>query len=86
MTATVTGMRDEAAGKALDAIATACGCSDWEYPGQVVRDVEAVVSEVERFAREVEALRAAMREALAPECPDPCYVLTHALETVRRAQ
>ncbi len=30
---------------ALDAIAAACGCPDWEYPGQVVRDVEEVVRE-----------------------------------------
>jgi hypothetical protein len=30
---------------ALDAIAAACGCPTWEYPGQVVRDVEAVVAE-----------------------------------------
>jgi len=26
--------------KALDAIARICGCSEWEYPEQVVRDVQ----------------------------------------------
>jgi len=35
---------DNAATDALDAIAKMCGCPDWEYPGQVVRDVERVVS------------------------------------------
>lgn len=28
--------------EALDEIATLCGCSEWEYPGQVVRDVRAL--------------------------------------------
>lgn len=27
---------------ALDTIAQLCGCADWEYPGQVVRDVKAM--------------------------------------------
>lgn len=31
-----------AAEDALDAIAALCGCSVWEYPNQVVRDVEAL--------------------------------------------
>lgn len=34
-----------AAEVALDQIAEACGCPEWQYPGQVVRDVEAIVSE-----------------------------------------
>lgn len=34
-----------AAEMALDAIAEACGCAEWEYPGQVVRDVLAVVKD-----------------------------------------
>lgn len=38
--------RDKSAAEmALDAIAEACGCAEWEYPGQVVRDVLAVVRE-----------------------------------------
>ena len=34
-----------AAEMALDAIAEACGCAEWEYPDQVVRDVLMVVRE-----------------------------------------
>jgi hypothetical protein len=30
---------------ALDEIAALCGVPEWEYPGQVVRDVRAVVAE-----------------------------------------
>ena len=72
-----------AAEDALDAIAAACGCPRWEYPGQVVRDVEAArerMREALGAARaEVTVLRAAIREALAPECLDPTYVLLAAL-------
>ena len=32
-----------AATEALDAIAKLCGCPTWEYPGQVVRDVEGLL-------------------------------------------
>lgn len=39
------GSGGSAATQALNAIAAACGCAEWEYPGQVVRDVEAVVRE-----------------------------------------
>lgn len=35
--------RADAAEKALDDIAALCGCPEWEYPGQVVRDVHAVI-------------------------------------------
>ena len=31
---------NNAAEKALDAIAAICGCPKWDYPGQVIRDVE----------------------------------------------
>ena len=42
----VVSERDKSAAElALDAIAEACGCAEWEYPGQVVRDVLAVVRE-----------------------------------------
>jgi hypothetical protein len=32
---------------ALDDIAAACGCAEWEYPGQVTRDVLGVVARLE---------------------------------------
>lgn len=35
--------RDSPMQKALDDIAAQCGCPEWEYPGQVVRDVQAVI-------------------------------------------
>lgn len=38
-----------AAEDALDAIAKLCGCAEWDYPGQVVRDVQGLV-----HARELE--------------------------------
>jgi hypothetical protein len=41
----------------LDRLATICGCPEWDYPGQIVRDVEAVAKERNR-------LRAALVEAL----------------------
>ncbi len=40
---------DTAATDALDAIAKLCGCPAWEYPGQVVRDVAALVTERRRL-------------------------------------
>lgn len=33
----------DAATEAFDAIASMCGCPHWDYPGQVVRDVEAFI-------------------------------------------
>ena len=41
----------DAAEKALDDIAALCGCPEWEYPGQVVRDVQAAVDAREALAR-----------------------------------
>ena len=38
-------VESDAAAQAFDAIAAACGCPEWEYPGQLVRDVRAVVAE-----------------------------------------
>jgi hypothetical protein len=35
-----------AATRALDEIAAACGCPRWEYPGQVVRDVLRALAQV----------------------------------------
>lgn len=50
--------RGDAATKALDAIAKLCGCPQWDYPGQVVRDVGAVTTERDALRAEVERLRA----------------------------
>jgi hypothetical protein len=61
-------MAKDAAINALDDIAKLCGCAEWEYPGQVVRDVEVIVRERERTLRSLYATRARdvpWREALA---------------------
>lgn len=36
---------DPAVVKAFDKIAEACGCEEWDYPGQLVRDVEALAED-----------------------------------------
>ena len=46
---------DDAATEAFDAIAKLCGCPEWEYLGQVVRDVERVVAERDAARAEAEA-------------------------------
>jgi hypothetical protein len=38
--------KDNAGVRALDQIAALCGCAEWHYPGQIVRDVEALVKQV----------------------------------------
>jgi len=45
----------DAATVAFNAIATATGCSTWEYPGQIVRDVEALVLERDNFRARIAA-------------------------------
>lgn len=47
-----------AAVNALDEIAAACGCADWEYPGQVVRDVGTVLRERNEAMKERDEARA----------------------------
>ncbi len=42
---------------ALDAIAALCGCPEWHYPGQLVRDVAALLAERDAAQDEVERLR-----------------------------
>jgi hypothetical protein len=37
--------KKDAAEKALDEIARVSGCPEWDYPGQVVRDVQALAAE-----------------------------------------
>jgi len=49
--------RDSAVMKALDSIADLCGCSDWEYAGQVVRDVQALVDSEKNLKEEVVELQ-----------------------------
>lgn len=38
--------------KAVDKIAKLCGCAQWDYAGQVVRDVEGLVEKVKRVCAE----------------------------------
>lgn len=42
--------------EALDAIAAICGCPEWGYPGQVVRDVQRLHDGVQRFGRRSDSL------------------------------
>jgi len=43
--------------EALDKIAEMCGCGMWDYPGQVIRDVAAVVAERDALKAELEKHR-----------------------------
>ncbi len=58
---------DDASTSAFDEIAKLCGCEHWEYPGQVVRDVQSVVALRDRAVEELARLRPAAdeRDALA---------------------
>ncbi len=51
----------------LDRLAEICGCPEWQYPGQVVRDVEAMAAELDATIVERDKLRAqlgAVREVV----------------------
>lgn len=65
----------DAATEAFDAIAKLCGCPEWDYPGQLVRDVE-------RLARERDEARAdviaAAGDLLVP-IPEPGSVVARLL-------
>lgn len=72
----------DAATQAFDAIAALCGCPQWEYPGQVVRDVEALVrqrDEADEHRRQIvaenEALRLKERANHAPAALFPATVM-----------
>lgn len=52
-------LRDNAATRALDEIAALCGCAHWDYPAQVVRDVQ-------ELARKLAAVRLAVAGAPEP--------------------
>lgn len=43
----------DAATAAFDAIAKICGCAQWDYPGQIVRDVLALATERDRLRQEL---------------------------------
>jgi hypothetical protein len=54
----------DAATEALDAIAKLCGCEQWDYPGQVVRDVEAALSRGATPQRTVEFTPGQLKELM----------------------
>lgn len=43
---------EDASTPAFDEIAALCGCPEWEYPGQVIRDVKAVVEQRDKLERD----------------------------------
>lgn len=43
--------RNDAATKAFDEIAKLCGCEKWEYPGQIVRDVQKLARIRDEFSK-----------------------------------
>jgi hypothetical protein len=47
----------------LDRLATICGCPEWDYPGQIVRDVEAVAKERDRLRAALDVVRQAVLAA-----------------------
>lgn len=49
LAAVFTDAKTDPATEAFNAIAVACGCAQWDYPGQLVRDVEALVAERDRL-------------------------------------
>jgi hypothetical protein len=50
----------DAATIALDQIARVCGCPEWDYPLQVVRDVERLADDARRSRDEAKRERAAV--------------------------
>jgi hypothetical protein len=49
-----------AAVQAFNAIAKLCGCEQWEYPGQLVRDVERLRAALDWFRRRESLIRGAL--------------------------
>jgi hypothetical protein len=61
---------EDASTPAFDEIAKLCGCQTWEYPGQVVRDVQHVVNERDALAKRRDELLATIAR-LSNELPFP---------------
>jgi hypothetical protein len=59
------GVEQNAAEDALGAIAKLSGCAEWEYPGQVVRDVELIVKRAEVAEAQVTMLLLAVEQCHA---------------------
>lgn len=53
-----------AAEEALDEIANACGCPEWDYPGQTVRDVTALASRERKMRAILEVPRGRLQAGL----------------------
>ncbi len=64
-------LADESTGdgatNAFDAIATLCGCPAWDYPGQIVRDVESLVADRDE-ARGIVSAERQRAAGFAAEC------------------
>lgn len=71
-------VHSDAATNAFDEIAAICGCPEWHYPGQIVRDVLALRDQLRARISELEAgLREIVR--LPFECLDDCKDIAHRL-------
>lgn len=53
---------------ALDAIATICGFRDWEYPGQLVREVQTLSNDNNRLRDLAEDYRQKWLKVLSKKC------------------
>lgn len=88
---TVEEMAPDAAEQALNDIAATCGCSEWEYPGQVVRDVQQLQRERDAARQALDDLidaRGLIRQALGLDEGDktPLHEAVQALrQNVERA-
>lgn len=56
---------EDASTPAFDEIAKLCGCPQWEYPGQVIRDVERVVKERDELRERLRVAEAVRDDARA---------------------
>lgn len=61
----------EATTSAFDDIAKACGCPEWEYPGQVARDVRGVVRERDAARSDLASILDRCLEAVEAELEYP---------------
>lgn len=70
---------------ALDAIAAISGCQKWEYPGQVVRDVEGMKAEMDTLKDTLERCKKAMLEHDEDVHNDSCcYDFVDELEMISK--